>query len=147
MDTLELTFNEHVLMNGSEITILGSNGTTLTPSDFSYDATTHAGTWTFSSPLPLDKYRIELSTAVTDVGGNALDGEWDNLFGVDGMGMPTPDTFSPVQPGRTFLSGNGVAGGDFSFFFSQLPGDGNQDGVVTSAVPCWQRSAISMAMA
>ena len=32
---------------------------------------------------------------------------------------------------RAFLSGNATAGGAFVFFLSLLPGDSNQDGMVT----------------
>ena len=50
-----------------------------------------------------------LPDSVTDVAGNALDGEWDN--GTD-----------------TYNSGDGAAGGDFAFRIDILPGDVNQVG-------------------
>ena len=51
------------------------------------------------------------ASAVKDVSGNALDGEWTNGASV-------------------YPSGNGIAGGDFDFAFNVLPGDANGDGIV-----------------
>jgi hypothetical protein len=95
----------------------------------SYVSATRTATWTFASVLPADKYRLEISDLVTDLQGNKLDGEWDNLTN------GTPDNFAD-DPQRVLDVGNGVAGttsGHFEFFFSLLPGDRNQDGVVNSA--------------
>ena len=138
VDTIEIHFSEDVLNTSTALTLYGTtqnNGflnygpNSISHSNVAYDDVTHVATWTFSS-LPLDKYRIELSTAVTDVAGNALDGEWMNLTN------GTFDDFADDPTGRTFLSGNGAPGAPnnvFRFFFSLLPGDSNQDGVVTSA--------------
>jgi hypothetical protein len=140
VDTIQIAFSEHVLLDGSELTLFGSDPTVI-PNDpnvvipldydtFSYDVGAHMATWTFVDPLPADKYRIELSTDVVDVGGSALDAEWDNLTN------GTWDNFADDPTGRTFLTGNGTPGSPlnmFNFLFSLLPGDTNQDGVVASA--------------
>ncbi|GAA5511055.1 hypothetical protein Rcae01_06568 [Novipirellula caenicola] len=55
-----------------------------------------------------------VSTGITDAQGNTLDGEW-----------------TQASAGQ-LVSGNGVAGGDFSFRLNILPGDVNQDGIVNS---------------
>ena len=130
VNTIQVEFSEHVLLNSTDLTLYRVMDWTVVPSNFSYNAGTHVGTWTFTNPLPADKYRLELSTDIEDASGNALDGEWEN----DTSG--TPDDFSDDPTGRAFLSGNGVAGvpgNEFQFLFSTLPGDRNQDGAVTNA--------------
>jgi nitrous oxidase accessory protein NosD len=143
VDRLQIQFNEQVVqangqtLDGSQLVLYGSNGTVLDFDDFNfgYSPSTHVGTWTFDEPLAADKYRIELSTLdVVDVAGKSLDGDWENLPGLDGMGNPTWDDFSD-DPQRPFDVGNGMPGSTnnrFEIFFSLLPGDSNQDGVVTS---------------
>lgn len=132
VDTLEIEFSEHVLFgqNGDELTLVGTNGQTLGPSDysFSYDVGSHTGIWTFNNPIPSSKYRIELGTAsITDTGNNTLDGEWEQPF------SGTLDDFSD-DAAATFPSGNGVEDGAglFEFYFSVLTADVNQDGMVDS---------------
>ncbi|MEX2315624.1 MAG: right-handed parallel beta-helix repeat-containing protein [Pirellulales bacterium] len=137
VNTIQIQFSEDVIVNSSALTLVGStqsNGSldvglnVISSTNFSYDPVNFVGTWTFNN-LPRDKYRIELSTAVVDEAGNALDGEWMNLT------SGTNDIFSDDPTGRTFSAnaGNGVPGGSFRFFFSLLPGDSNQDGIVSSA--------------
>ena len=50
-------------------------------------------------------------TAVKDLAGNKLNGEWTNQV-------------------SSYPSGDAAAGGDFSFRFNVLPGDVNQDDIV-----------------
>ena len=56
---------------------------------------------------------------MTDLAGNALDGEFDNP--TDGSD-PSSDTY--------LTAGDGAAGGDFHFRFDVLPGDATGDGAV-----------------
>ena len=80
---------------------------------FSYSSATRTATWSYGTPLPLDKYLISIpSAAVTNGLGADLDGEWTNAT-------------------SSYPSGNGTAGGDFDFRFNILPGDVDQNGVVT----------------
>ena len=63
--------------------------------------------------MPLDKYLYHIpSAAVTNGLGAALDGEFTTTT-------------------SNFPSGDGTAGGDFNFRFNILPGDVDQNGVVT----------------
>ncbi len=133
VNTIEVVFSEHVLFgqNGTELQLIGSNGVAFGPGSysFSFDVTTHTGRWTFASPLPADKYRIELAAAsIRDTGNRSIDTEWTQTFGArfdDFVG----DSHS------VFPTGNGVSNSGldrFRFFFSILPGDTNQNGVVAA---------------
>jgi hypothetical protein len=102
---LRYTFSEDVSASLSLADIYVANSTTYqsyTPTGFAYDRLTNTATFTFGSVLPKGVYGAYLfSDGVTDVAGNALDGD-----------------------------GDGVAGGSnvFNFFF--MPGDVNHDGAV-----------------
>ena len=76
---------------------------------FTFDAATRTGVWTLAQAVTNDKLRLVLDDAAVP----GLDGEW-----VDGA--------------DTFPSGNGAAGGDFSFRVNVLAGDATQDGVVNA---------------
>ena len=71
----------------------------------------HAATWTLASPITDDHLSLQLGDTVHDTAGNPLDGEWTNSQ-------------------SAFPSGDGVAGGNFVFQFSVLPGDLNANGTV-----------------
>jgi hypothetical protein len=143
VNTIQMEFSEHVTrsdgsdLDGTELTLYASDfdnpnsvlGTQFSPAigTFDYDSGSHVATWTFDEVLPADKYRLELSApGVHDAGNNLLDGYWDNIGAMNG----TPDDFSDDPTGLSLVSGNGLGGDDFVFFFSLLPGDRNQDGVV-----------------
>ncbi len=69
-------------------------------------------TLTFATPLAVDKYLVGVSSVtVTDSAGNRLDGDWQNYV--------------------SSVSGDGTPGGDFLYRLNVLPGDYNQDGVVS----------------
>jgi hypothetical protein len=92
---------------------------------------THTATWVFNAPLAADQYLITVTDAVTDVAGNALDGEWVNPF----------SRLTSSGSVSTFPSGDAVAGGAFKFVFTILPGDANLDNVVDgSDFLTWQFS-------
>lgn len=72
---------------------------------YTYDATTLTATLTFSGVFPAAVIDLKVASAgVSNASGQALDGEFTN-------GTTTGN------------SGNGVAGGDFSFRIFVLPGD------------------------
>src|SRR5438552_1465007 len=92
-----------------DLVVRGVNTATYTITGFSYDPATKTGVWTLASPITNDKVRLFLDDAL--VGG--LDGEWaDNA--------------------DAYPSGDGTAGGDFSFRFNVLRGDATQDGTVNA---------------
>lgn|GEM_PF-3432479 len=79
---------------------------------FTYDAVNFIATLTLNQSIEASKIDLEvLSAGVFDASGNRLDGEWTN------------DTSSFATG-----SGNGTAGGDFSFRMHVLPGDANRLG-------------------
>ena len=86
-----------------------------TPTDpftgFSYDAATKTGVWTLAAAITNDKLRLFLDDAL--IGG--LDGEWAN-----------------ASAGESYPSGNGTAGGDFSFRINLLGGDVSGDGQINA---------------
>jgi len=133
INQLQVVFNEEVQqsqLTTANVKLFGTNGEILTSRTLSYSTATHTATWTFASLLAADKYRLEISTAVIDLAGKPLDGEWMNQT------AGTPDNFADDPVGRTFTSGDGNPGSTnnrFEFWFSILPGDRNQDGVVDSA--------------
>lgn len=81
-------------------------------SSVSYDSTTYTATLTLTAPLGIDRLWLNLSDQIKDLAGNALDGEW-----TDGVSTE---------------SGDGTAGGSFTFRFNVLPGDVNQSGSVAT---------------
>ena len=73
--------------------------------DVEYDSTTFTAVITLTQAIEASRLTIGITASgVTDVDGNALDGEWS-----DGT--------------STFPSGDGVSGGDFAFGINVLPGD------------------------
>lgn len=84
-----------------------------------------------------DYYLLSLDSAsiTADDNGAALDGEWTNpgkLFAVpttdgDPPGYQLPEGIFTHADISRFPSGDGVAGGDFDFVISIVPGDANQD--------------------
>ena len=119
INIITVQFTEDVTVNTAQagLALVGSPDLPAAPAlsaaSFSYSTATRAATWVYRSALPLDKYLISIpSGAVTNGLGAALDGEF------------TTST-------TNFPSGNGTAGGDFNFRFNILPGDVDQNGVVT----------------
>jgi len=90
---------------------------------FAYNPATFTATWTLTSGFfANDKLLLRLDDAlVSDVNGNALDGEWTN---------PTPPGAGGAD---SFPSGDGSAGGDFAFRLNVLPGDTSRNGIVQSS--------------
>jgi hypothetical protein len=151
---IEIQFSEHVrkkLANGtiSDIASTTTDGnlllkleqsvrdgdsvinSTVAATSFSYNATTHVGTWTF--PTLVDgKYAIHLlsptpeQAGIVDATGEALDGDWTN----DDNG--TPDNPADDAP-RAFEVGDGTEGSEgnaFRLHFALLGADFNGDGYV-----------------
>lgn len=108
LDRISIVFSEQVIVTAGDLILSGSPEGPVLPSlasgGFVYDAATFVATWLFEAPLPLNKYLISLSSAITDLLGAPLDGDW-----VDGV--------------SAFGSGDGQPGGDFNFRINVLPGD------------------------
>jgi fibronectin type 3 domain-containing protein len=119
VNIISVVFSRDVNINTANIALVGSPDLGPAPAlgtaSFTYNSTTFTATWVYQAALPLDKYLLSIpSAAVTSkVSGAALDGEFAN-----GSGNLLP-------------SGDTVAGGDFNFRFNILPGDVDQNGVVT----------------
>jgi len=91
-----------------DLVVRGINTASYAVSAFTYDAATKTGTWTLTNPIVNDKVNLFVDDAL--VGG--LDGEWTT--------------------GQAYPSGNGTAGGDFTFRLNVQRGDANQDGSVNA---------------
>ena len=115
LDRISIAFIEDVSIAQAQFAIMGSVGS-YSVSGFSYSSTDHVATWSLSAAISPDRLYVALpgtgTTAVKDIAGNVLDGEWDN-----------PSSYSQVGSTDTFPSGNGSAGADFAFRFDVLPGD------------------------
>jgi hypothetical protein len=80
-------------------------------------------TWTTTQTFPTAMMHLRLLSGFFDArddAGNDLDGEWDN---------PTSVTDNTTVT-DTFPSGNGTAGGDFTFSFTTLLGDADRTNAV-----------------
>ncbi|WP_428306555.1 dockerin type I domain-containing protein [Lacipirellula sp.] len=117
IDKLIFKFSEDVQVLSGHLSLTGVGVAHVDVAEFEYDPQSFTATWTLSTALPKNGYRVELDgdgiLPIRDIFNNALDGEWT--------------TSSSVYP-----SGNGVNGGDFAFEFRVLPGDADQNGVVNS---------------
>jgi len=117
-DTISITFSEDVNVVASDLTLVGLRSASRpTLAEFSYDLGTMTATWRFEDWNVADNYVISLDDAVTDVEGNALDGEWTNPISLSTTNVAVSE----------FPSGNGTAGGDFNFVMTLLPPDANRD--------------------
>jgi fibronectin type 3 domain-containing protein len=119
INVISIQFTEDVTINTAQagLALVGSPDLPAPPAlsaaSFSYSSATRAATWVYRTALPLDKYLISIpSGAVTNGLGAALDGEF-------------------ITSTSNYPSGDGAAGGDFNFRFNILPGDVDQNGVVT----------------
>jgi hypothetical protein len=118
IDRISATFSNDVHVEAGDLALSGVGIPTIGVADFYYDAQTHVATWTLDDSLGNSKYLLELNASglspIADLAGNRLDGEWsDNSTAI--------------------ASGNGVAGGDFKFQFTVLPGDVNKNQAVDLA--------------
>jgi len=134
-DTVILAFNEAIDLVEEDLVLKGRNPsetvTTYGYDVFDDDADGATGpwtaTWTFDETFasysdPARQMHLTLTSgasAVQDIAGNTLDGEWDNPSNPSGDDID--DTTSD-----TFPSGNGSAGGDFTFSYTILMGDADQ---------------------
>ncbi len=126
LNQISIRFTEPVLVHQSDLVVRGGGGFgDVHPSTaFSYNAAVNVATWSFATVLR-DQLMLVLdgtsANAVTDLDGNRLDGEWVN-----------PTGYSDNDPDASiYPSGNGIAGGNFSFAVTILTGDADRDGRVT----------------
>lgn len=110
IDQIEIRFTEDVIVDRDGFQLM-MDESVLPILDFEYVAATQIATWTFAEPLSDGLFSAILRDSVHDPFGNPLDGEW---------------------PGgsATLPSGDGIPGGDFSFFFRVLTGDVDGNGFV-----------------
>jgi hypothetical protein len=102
IDTLFVMFNEDVnpaTLTGANVKVFGVLPVPGISGAITFDAATDQAKITFSTPLPTNRYRVEISPAVQSAGGSSLDGDANN-----------------------------VPGGVYNFLFNVLLGDANQGG-------------------
>jgi hypothetical protein len=110
INKVSLRFDQDVAgkLDQGDLVVRGINTANYAVSGFSYDAATKTGTWTLTTPITNDKVNLFLDDALV----SGLDGEWTTA--------------------QAYPSGNGTAGGDFTFRLNVLRGDANQDGSVNA---------------
>src|SRR6185436_3134419 len=103
INKISIRFTQDVgaTLSQDDLVVRGINTATYPISGFTYDAATKTGTWTLTNPIVNDKVNLFVDDAL--VGG--LDGEWTTA--------------------QAYPSGNGTAGGDFTFRLNVLRGDAN----------------------
>ena len=97
-----------------DLVLTGVSGGTYGFTDFDYDYGSFTATWTLDGSIGADRLTLDLSDSVSDLSGNALDGEWQDAV-------------------SEYNSGDSTAGGDFQFSINVLPGDLNVDDQVNRA--------------
>jgi hypothetical protein len=115
IDSISMKFSENVNVELVSLQLMSVNPVTVN----TFSSNDNTGTWTLTAPLGPNKIRAILDDATITAGMQTLDGEW-----IDGS--------SPA--GGVLNSGDGVAGGDFSFRFNVLPGDGTGGPPANAAV-------------
>ncbi|HYO24145.1 MAG TPA: DNRLRE domain-containing protein [Lacipirellulaceae bacterium] len=119
-----VTFDKAVnsaTVTSSSVRLLNFAGTPYAGS-VAYNSINRTATLTLTSPIATpERLTLNVSTAVTDTGGQQLDGEWTNPLSVGASGT------------STFPSGNGSPGTAFNFFLTAIPADFNNTNIVDSA--------------
>jgi hypothetical protein len=114
VQTITLVFTEQVDADAGDLilqdTFSGITTPVMASSSFDINYGSWRTTWQFASPLPAGKWTLELAGDVASVSGIIVDGDWSNpsVAGTDR---------------DVFPSGNGTAGGAFSFTFALATGD------------------------
>jgi hypothetical protein len=116
LDRVYITFDEDVNIDANDLAITGVNVQQYDIASFVYDPQLRTARWTLAQSFSGDRILLDLNGGgidpVTNLAGEALDGEWTNS-------------------GSSFPSGNGDGGGDFEFTISSLVGDVTREGAVT----------------
>lgn len=113
LDRISISFDRDVRVQSGALTVRGASGGTYSFAGFSQ--TGRAATWVLDHPVGADRLRLDLSAAGvtgTNDGGQTLDGEWP---------LPAKNT-----------SGDGHAGGNFTYQVGVLLGDVDESGSVNA---------------
>jgi hypothetical protein len=124
VDYVSITFSEEVFVSSGNLTIVDvAGGPAPTLLSFTYVPSTLTATWQYSAPLARGQYLVRLSDDVVDLDEKALDGEFTNPWSLaEAAGYAS-----------TFPSGDGEAGGEFRFRFTNLAGDYNGNNTIDAA--------------
>jgi len=109
IDRISVRFSAPVTAWLGAFALTNAGGSRYATEFISYDVGTNTATWGVQAPLTRDRLRLDLDEMNGPAG--QLDGEW-----ADGV--------------HAYPSGDGTAGGAFSFALNVLPGDVNQSGSV-----------------
>lgn len=120
---IAIQFTKEVTLSDSDLELIALNRVVAEPTpdliQSPNSGNNFTAIWSLSSALPAAQYLLRLPDSIEDLAGNALDGEWTN-----------PASVTTTTATTVFPSGNNVAGGDFEFVFTILPGDANRDNIV-----------------
>jgi hypothetical protein len=113
INQISITFSEDVEIEGDALVVSGVNTANYSAaSNSTYNNSTWTATWQLAQPIGRDRILLDLNSGrISDLDGNALDGEWTDAT-------------------TSYPSGNGTAGGDFEMRFNVLPGDVDRNGSV-----------------
>ena len=114
LDTLIVSFSVPVVVGADDL-VLQSSGGVAAPTVESFEQLDLVTVkWQLAEDLSNHTFFLQINDSAQSRAAVSLDGEWQNGI-------------------TTTTSGNGVAGGDFSFQMNVLTGDVNRDGLVGSA--------------
>ncbi|MAE65994.1 MAG: hypothetical protein CMJ18_17115 [Phycisphaeraceae bacterium] len=102
VDRLIVRFDEDVTVAAGDVQVVDALGSSVS-FDLAYDQATTSATLTFPQAFGPERLSLSIFDTTSDIVGNALDGEWTD--------------------GVSTVSGDGGAGGDFTFSLNVLPGD------------------------
>jgi hypothetical protein len=126
VNRISVQFTKEVALADSDLELIALNRVVTEPTpdliQSPNSGNNYTAIWSLSGALPAAQYLMRLAQTIEDLDGNALDGEWTN-----------PGSVATTDPTTVFPSGNNVAGGDFEFVFTILPGDVNRDNYVNVA--------------
>jgi hypothetical protein len=120
-DKISIQFTEDVQISSGDLSLISLNRVVSVPSVNTFvepsSGNNYTATWTYSSKLPGAQYALRLPDSIQNLQGTYLDGEWTNPSALTTTGT------------HAFPSGDGndVAGGNFDFVFTIMPGDANRD--------------------
>jgi hypothetical protein len=130
-DIIEIRFDQPVVVAQNSLSLRALSKVVASPTVKTNGFTSpsasndYTARWELNSAFDVAQYLITVSATVTGVAGMALDGEWVNPR----IWMHSATMTFGSNPGRSnFPSGDGAAGGDFSFVFTFALGTDNAVG-------------------
>ncbi len=120
-DTIQIRFSEAVTASSGDVTVQSAITSSFYTGSLTMSADGRTATWQLTSGVFVaDQIVLHVDDGITGLVG-ALDGEWTNPTSLAATGT------------STFPSGNGTAGGDFTFYFTVLSGDFGRNNMIDAS--------------